>query len=442
MSSSLSVSNVSFPNGGNFSNFGAGTMMGLPHAMEVHYGPNGNLDIKPIEGGSVGYGIGRTIRVGFDSLYPRVSALFRWVVENLPQPSLFNIRGASAAFIPASDRSAFERKKGGSKEIARQFALTQRCQKTTMGNCSISNVGRVKTVQDFAFVAAGSSGIQVVRTSDPWNPQIVGFFNDTNKWVAWDLAISGDNAFVAFGSGGLQVLSMKDPFSPFVIGFYNKTKDIAKQINVLGNRVVVGCHERYSSSRLSRTLRVFDIQVPSSPKLVGTYTFPQAHAWDGFYDFALSKNFAFLVGQEITVLDISTPNPSNISSYAKSWFDGIVIQANFAYATCNDDQYCTRFQIIDITQVKNASFEGRMVGRPIFSPVVSGNYAYVGVKLWGPTAVYIINITDPMHPEDIDGYQISPTTNIQYFAKFGNNILATAKSGSKAIFQVAEIVCP
>ena len=41
---------------------------GLPQALEVYNRPNSNFEIKPAEVGGIGYGLGRALRIGFESL--------------------------------------------------------------------------------------------------------------------------------------------------------------------------------------------------------------------------------------------------------------------------------------------------------------------------------------------------------------------------------------
>ena len=65
---------------------------------------------------------------------------------------------------------------------------------------------------DFAYVAAGASGLQVVNVSDRSNPVIVGAADTTG--TANDVKVVGSTAFIADGSAGLSLVNVTDPVHP------------------------------------------------------------------------------------------------------------------------------------------------------------------------------------------------------------------------------------
>lgn len=62
---------------------------------------------------------------------------------------------------------------------------------------------------DYAFVATGASGLQVLDVSDEENIRFVSFFDRTEP--AYSIDIAGNFACVAFGSDGLAVIDISDP---------------------------------------------------------------------------------------------------------------------------------------------------------------------------------------------------------------------------------------
>ncbi len=62
---------------------------------------------------------------------------------------------------------------------------------------------------DYAYVADGGAGLQVIDISDPTNPILAGSY-DTPDY-ALGVYVSGDYAFVADGDSGLQVIKINDP---------------------------------------------------------------------------------------------------------------------------------------------------------------------------------------------------------------------------------------
>jgi hypothetical protein len=55
---------------------------------------------------------------------------------------------------------------------------------------------------NFAYVANGYAGLNVIDVSDPANPQWVGGYFTTG--FAYSVVVSGDLAYVADGPAGLQ----------------------------------------------------------------------------------------------------------------------------------------------------------------------------------------------------------------------------------------------
>jgi hypothetical protein len=87
-----------------------------------------------------------------------------------------------------------------------------------------------------AYVADGSSGLQVIDIANPQNPQIVGSVNAPD--AAMGVAVSGTHAYVAAYGSGLQVIDISDPFSPQVVGSVDTPGD-ALWVAVSGTHVYV-----------------------------------------------------------------------------------------------------------------------------------------------------------------------------------------------------------
>ncbi len=70
----------------------------------------------------------------------------------------------------------------------------------------------VDVAGDYAFVAAGAAGLQVVDVSNRANPSIVGSL-DTDG-TAIDVRIFGNYAYLADGPSGLKIIDISNPSSP------------------------------------------------------------------------------------------------------------------------------------------------------------------------------------------------------------------------------------
>ncbi len=448
--SSIVPTSFTCQNHGNTTPFGS-VATGLPQALEVYNRPNSNFEIKPAEVGGIGYGLGRALRIGFESLSSKVSILFRSMEESLPQLSLFSIRGASAREISkvAYDLPmTSEKKKFDQKHLGQKTKVIKGCQKTIMGNCSLPWSGSVRVSGRIGCIAAFFKGVQVVEISDPWRPYVIGSFNNT-KWVALDLAILKDRVYCAFGNAGLQVLSLKNPRYPEVIGFYNSTECKywnAQQVEFSGKYIYTGFSGCTKSS--STVLRVFDVQT-AQPKMIGNYT-NHDHSW--FSSFALSNNFAFLAGEkQVTVLDISRATPSFITSFNHNFspLDSIGAQNKYIYL-CGiaDDDKLPTFQIVDMTDEKNPHFRGWLKynwDHPTFGDIVAlEKYAYFirNSPLWD-AVIDIVDVSNPKKPVPVDeSFTKAQDVHFTVLDKYLFSTMEESKIGVHWIFQTTKLDCP
>jgi hypothetical protein len=74
-------------------------------------------------------------------------------------------------------------------------------------------------VGDYAYVAAGHSGLLVISVSDPANPSQVG--SRVTPGEAWCAAVTGEYAYVADYDSGVRVISVSDSANPVEIGYYD-----------------------------------------------------------------------------------------------------------------------------------------------------------------------------------------------------------------------------
>ena len=66
------------------------------------------------------------------------------------------------------------------------------------------------------YVADGDSGLQIIDTSNPGSPEIVGSADTPGR--AYDVSVSGDHAYLCGGYPGLCVIDISLPDTPVIIG--------------------------------------------------------------------------------------------------------------------------------------------------------------------------------------------------------------------------------
>jgi len=119
------------------------------------------------------------------------------------------------------------------------------------------------------------------NAQDSLNVSLVGSLYE-NWDVADDVKVIGDYAYVAAGYSGLRILDISDPETPIEVG-YCQTPDDAEAVDVQGNYAYIADWEK--------ALRIIDISDPSDPHEVGfleTSSWPECVAVEG--------NYAYITG--------------------------------------------------------------------------------------------------------------------------------------------------
>ena len=239
---------------------------------------------------------------------------------------------------------------------------------------------------DYAYVAAGSSGLQVVDVSDRNNPNVVASIVDplTN---ANDVKILGNAAFVADGSSGLQIIDITSPLAPSFLGAVNTPGD-AQDVVVAGNLAYVADG--------SKGLQVIDISILTSPNIIGTVdTSGIAYG----VDVDLLRSLAVVAdrGHGIKVIDITFPeNPSIEGSVDTGDALDVVLRNNFAFVA----DYSSSFTSVDISNPANPLVNNstpRATGGLLNDVVLSGQFAF-GSDIFFVNGVPIIDISAPGTP--------------------------------------------
>ena len=181
-----------------------------------------------------------------------------------------------------------------------------------MGNVQISEAPyAVVTSGQYAFVAAGSGGLQVVDITNPYLPVVVATLSTTR---VLDVALSGDYLFLADWYGGMVVVDITNPLTPIEIGFYD-TPPESHGITAIGNTVFLANGDS--------GLWIFDVSTPATPQLVShidTPGYAQAVAVDSNLAYVADRTGGLRIMQGLT--------PDNI--------DGDLDGFTVASGDCND----------------------------------------------------------------------------------------------------------
>ena len=237
---------------------------------------------------------------------------------------------------------------------------------------------------DYAFVAAGSAGLQVVNVSDRTNPTIVASLPLAGN--ADDVRLLGSLAYVAGDVAGLQVIDVTNPLVPVQRGTLN-TSGTALDVAVRGttayianssNLFIADVTNPAAMTRISALplnglvqgvdvdttrnlavvtagtngIYVVDISNPGAPVVLGSTTTGDAR------DVAIQGDYAFVADYQNSTVSVDIANPSaptvvsNITDPNLGGFlQDITLSGNFALAA--DVKFVNGVPITDVSTPTN-----------------------------------------------------------------------------------------
>ncbi len=190
----------------------------------------------------------------------------------------------------------------------------------------------------YAFVASGVFGLQIVDIAHPLTPVFVGHYMTSGE--AWDVVVKGTTAYVAAGASGLQMVDVSSPAFPFLVGAV-AVPGTAKGVDVdtVRKLAVVAAG--------TGGLQVINVAVPSSPSIVGAVALNDAR------DLALAGNYAMVAAFQQSLVSIDLTAPSNpVIRYSApgatgGYLNDVVLARGFALGA--DVFFVNGVPVIDVT---------------------------------------------------------------------------------------------
>ncbi|GAG71715.1 unnamed protein product, partial [marine sediment metagenome] len=144
---------------------------------------------------------------------------------------------------------------------------------------------------NYAYMASGGPGIQIINISDPASPKLTGSYNTPGRDS--DVFISGGYAYVTdeyvtSKTTGLQILNISNPSNPTLTGSYNIAPKDANSVFVSGN---------YAFMADDDGLRVLDVTDPANPILAGLKSITY-----GFRDVYVSGSYVYVTSGALGLL--------------------------------------------------------------------------------------------------------------------------------------------
>jgi hypothetical protein len=300
---------------------------------------------------------------------------------------------------------------------------------------------------NFAYLANGGGGVDIVNISNPASPSKTGSFDTPG--TANCAAADGNHLYIADGERGLRALDISTPSAPVSKGIYNASGSIRGMfingnyayitkgfdsfnildISKLDSPTLVGeCELPFKPKKLYVEGRyayvaygelppneyynfvggilVLDISDPASPVLAATI-----ETGDSTSDVYAGGNYLYAAGmnQGLYVLDISDlSNPKTISQFGNygSVFS-LHIQGKHAYALGMDFYLDNILMVFDISNPASLPLPGYLYGgdysnfNSLIDVFSKGDYAYVA----GYTGLHIVDVSDPASPSPSGHYK-------------------------------------
>lgn len=222
-----------------------------------------------------------------------------------------------------------------------------------------------------AFIADGTSGLQIVNVTSPSSPIYISSYNTPGTAIAvFTAVINGLNyAFVSDGIPGLVILNVTNISSPVLDTtlYFQNDRVLTSFVDAQNEILYVGTY--YGN------IYIYDVSaLPNSISLQSSYTSPL----DNITGIYVTNGIAYVAERSIGIelINVSNPsNPQNISNYDTPGFAyDVVVGGSYAYVADKTSLY-----VIDVTNP--------------FNPVYAGMYSqenavYFGVSINYPYQVY------------------------------------------------------
>ena len=263
---------------------------------------------------------------------------------------------------------------------------------------------------NFAYVAAGASGLQIVNVTNKQAPFIAGALDTPGN--ANDVVVVGNRAYVADGASGLQIIDVTNPAAPVRLGGFD-TSDIAWDVVVRDNRAYVADG--------ATGLRIIDVTNASNPLLLGSIDPPGTQKG---VDVDPVRQLAVLASgaSGVHVIDVSNPAaPVQRLAIAGGEVRDVVLQNTVAFLADSERS----FTVLDLTTlalpIPTGSTPLNLGGR-LNDVAVQGNFA-VGADVLFVNGVPVINFDVLQAPVvraridmngDFDGQGIAADTGFLY----------------------------
>jgi hypothetical protein len=164
-------------------------------------------------------------------------------------------------------------------------------------------------VTDNRAYVVGDFKLMILDVSNPNNPTFLGQYSAIS--VPHSIKVVGTLAYIA-SDFGLDIIDVSNPSNPTQRGHYSA--GVTNAVQLVGQRAYIAAQGIYDSQQglIGNGLEIVDVSDPTSPKLLGRYTTP-----DATEALQVVGTRAYVVDAEgVYVIDVSDPaNPTLLTTY-------------------------------------------------------------------------------------------------------------------------------
>ena len=295
----------------------------------------------------------------------------------------------------------------------------------------------VKLLGQYAYVADGEGGLQVVDVSNPSAPKIAGYYSTTNYLYTRGLSIYGGTVYATDDTGGFEIFSLGNPTSPTLLSSTN--------INVgyvVGNVIIKGsANGTFAYVSTGSGLYVIDVSNPAAP-VVHSHT-----STSSMYSITLSGNYvigACLNDYSIHMVNVSNPDSLidvSINNTSGTGFSAVAVANNYLYAE-------STFTGIGFVVYSISGTNLTMVGQSASllsdggiadKMIVSGSQIYTMAGLLG---LQIVNISSPFAPSLLTSFTDSGLYASYWSVAVTGNALCASDYKNFKVFDASQLSMP
>lgn len=279
------------------------------------------------------------------------------------------------------------------------FAITPRLTTNTPGNAR-----SVEVVDDIAYVADWTSGLQIIDLKvDRNDPEIVGSFNTSG--LAVDVKVAGGTAYVADEEDGVQVVDVRVPASPVGLGVVGVPFG-ALALDVVGADVFVAAG---GFGVLAFDTAELDGLVSSS--LLDLYAWGDSNVYNPEHTVVVG-DIAYVSRNGLHLFDVSSGSPVLLNTFGLGTdTTSVFVKGGTAYLTGS-----TGLRIIDVrvpmSLVELGSYPTAETAGDVFvdGNVGDGIFAYIAN---GSLGMQVVDVTDSGSPMLVGNYAGTSVSKVE-----------------------------